>query len=261
MCVIFIALKQSSKFPFIIAANRDEYYERPTAPAAYWSDLPEIIAGRDERAGGTWLGVTESGRFAAITNHYDPTGGHDPKLKSRGDIVSSYLVTGNSLDEFSVDLDHNRNSYNGFGFVFGNFARLRYQNNRNDTVTDITEGVHGLSNHFLNTPWPRVEAGKRKLSHLLSSEDHVNAEQLFEILRDKNAANEYSSSLDLSNFSRRNKPSELPIFIQLGDYGTRSSSVLLVDSEGTVTFEERTFHPSTSEVESKRRFEFRITAM
>ena len=260
MCVIFIALKQSSKYPFIIAANRDEYYERPTAPAANWSDHPEIIAGRDERAGGTWLGVTETGRFAAITNHYNPTGDHDLKLQSRGDIVSSYLVTGDSLDKFSSDLDHKRNSYNGFGFVFGDFSRLRYQNNRNDTVTDITEGVHGLSNHFLNSPWPRVEAGKRKLSHLLTSEGEVNAEHLFEILRDRNAANDYKSPLDLSNFSRSNKPSEMPIFIQLGDYGTRSSSVVLVDSEGTVTFEERTFHPSTSEVESQRRFEFRITA-
>ena len=257
MCVILLALKQNRKYPFIVAANRDEYYGRPSIAADYWPDLPEVIAGRDKLAGGTWLGVNRNGRFAAVTNHYEP-GFHNSKLQSRGELVSSFLVTGESLDEYSRQLERTGDDYNGFGLVFGSFSRLRYQTNRDSTIVDITEGVHGLSNHFLNTPWPRVEEGKRRLLETAQSFDSLDANHLFDLLCDDLDSGKNSFEENTSELIKAADPSELPIFIRLKDYGTRCSSVVLIDHNGTVIFEERTFDPTSNRIEARRRFEFDI---
>ncbi len=257
MCVILFALRQNKRYPFIVAANRDEYYNRPTIAADYWPDLPEVIAGRDKQAGGTWLGLGRRGRFAAITNHYEP-GRHNPRLQSRGDLVTGFLITDESLDEYSRKLDHSQESYNGYGLIFGSFAHLRYQTNRDSQIVNITEGVHGLSNHFLNTPWPRVEKGKRKLLEITQSEDQLEVEQLFHILLESDASSADHSEKSTSDILHAIDPAQMPIFIRLKDYGTRSSSVVLVDCDGTVTFEERTFDPSSGKILAQRKFEYRV---
>ncbi len=257
MCVIIFALRQNTRYPFIVAANRDEYYNRPTIVADYWSDLPEIIAGRDRQAGGTWLGLSRSGRFAAITNHYEP-GRHNPRLQSRGELVTSFLVTDESMDEYSRQLDHSQENYNGYGLIFGSFSHLRYQTNRDSQIVDITEGVHGLSNHLLNTPWPRVEEGKRKLLEIARLEDQLQADQLFDILLESDASSADHSEEFTSGILQSIDPAQMPIFIRLKDYGTRSSSIVLVDCDGTVTFEERTFAPSTRKILAQRQFEYKI---
>lgn len=257
MCVIIFALRQHAQYPFIVAANRDEYFNRPTIVADYWPDLPEVIAGRDKQAGGTWMGLSRIGRFAAITNHYEP-GHHNPRLQSRGELVSSFLVTDESLDEYSRLLDQNRQNYNGYGLIFGSFSHLRYQTNRDSEIVDITEGVHGLSNHFLNTAWPRVEEGKQKLWEITQSKDQFEADQLFDILLDSNSSGTDHSEEYISNYLQAIDPVRMPIFIRLKDYGTRSSSVVLVDLDGMVTFEERTFDPSSKKILERRRFEFEV---
>ena len=257
MCVIILALRKNKQYPFIVAANRDEYYNRPTIAADYWPDLPEVIAGRDKQAGGTWLGLSRTGRFAAITNHYEP-GCHNPKLQSRGELVSRFLVTDENLDEYSRQLDLTQKNYNGYGLVFGSFSHLRYQTNRDSQIVDITKGVHGLSNHFLNTPWPRVEEGKRKLLEIAQSEDQLETDQIFEILLDSNASNPDYSEENVSNLLQAIDPVQMPIFIRLNDYGTRSSSVILVDRNGMVTFEERTFAPSLRKIVARRKFEYKV---
>ena len=257
MCVIIFALRKNKQYPFIVAANRDEYYNRPTIVADYWPDLPEIIAGRDKQAGGTWLGLSLTGRFAAITNHYEPDS-HNRKLQSRGELVSKFLVTDENLDEYSRQLHQTQRNYNGYGLIFGNFSHLRYQTNRDGQIVDITKGVHGLSNHLLNTPWPRVEEGKRKLLEIAQSEDQLEADQIFEILLDCNASGPNNSEEIISNLDRTINPAQMPIFIRLNDYGTRSSSVILVDRNGMVTFEERTFAPSSRKIVAQRKFEFKV---
>ncbi|MDE0309974.1 MAG: NRDE family protein [Acidiferrobacterales bacterium] len=259
MCVIIVALGQSSRYPFIVAANRDEYYNRPAVAADYWPDLPQIIAGRDEQAGGTWLGLSRRGRFAAITNHHEP-GRHNSRLQSRGKLVSGFLAADQSVVEYSQLLDDSGQDYNGYGLIFGDFSRLRYQTNRDRQIVDITEGVHGLSNHFLNTPWPRVEEGKRRLLKLSQSEDHIDAERIFDILLDSDTAGmgQRHPEQDASTTIPAVDPSRLPIFIRTKDYGTRSSSVILVSREGMVTFHERTFEPSSDRILCQRTFEYEI---
>lgn len=257
MCVILIALKTNKKFPFIVAANRDEYYSRPSIAANYWSDHPEIIAGRDGLEGGTWLGLHRTGRFAAITNYHEP-GLHNPELQSRGALVTGFLTTAESIQQFSHQLESTQNSYNGYGLIFGSFSQLRYQTNRHDKTVDITEGIHGLSNHFLNTPWPRVEEGKRRLLEATQSNNSIDANYLFNILCDDPGSGNIDSEQRASQLIQAMNPSELPIFIRLKDYGTRSSSVVMIDHNGNAIFEERTFDPTTNRIEARRRFEFEI---
>lgn len=203
------------------------------------------------------MGVNRGGRFAAITNHYEP-GHHNLNLQSRGELVSSFLVTDASPDEYSRLLDQSQRNYNGYGLIFGNFSSLRYQTNRDSQIIDITEGVHGLSNHFLNTPWPRVEEGKQKLLEIAQSEDQLEADQLFDILLDSDASRPDRSEENTSSILRAIDPAQMPIFIRLKDYGTRSSSVVLVNRDGTVTFEERTFEPSSRKILAQRKFEYKI---
>ena len=254
MCVILVALKNNHHYPFIVAANRDEYYARPTSVADYWSDQPDTLAGRDQLAGGTWLGLSRCGRFATVTNHYG-CDKRDPKLQSRGQLVSGFLTSGDSVEDFSRQLMRTGDNYNGYGLIFGDFSRLRYQSNQGGDIVDMTQGVHGLSNHFLNSPWPRVEAGKRKLLEMSAAHERLTADQLFEILSDRSTNSEDLPELDGSQSLH---PSKMPLFIRSDKFGTRCSTVVMVDRHGTVRFEERTFDPSTQQVQSTRRFEFAV---
>ena len=160
MCVILVALNQNTQYPFVLAANRDEFYARPTSPADFWNDYPEILAGRDLEANGTWLGVSKSGQFAAITNHHDPFS-RDASLCSRGELVSGFLRNQQTLEQYSDILKEGQENYNGYSILFGDRSHLRYQTNKGAMQTDIVSGVHGLSNEFLNSPWSRVEEGKK----------------------------------------------------------------------------------------------------
>ena len=256
MCIILFAVNESEQYPFILAANRDEYYSRPTAAADFWTQQPTVLAGQDLKAGGTWLGINTKGKFCAVTNHYN---GAEPnqQLSSRGDLVTGFLTSDVGVGDYSSVLCSTKENYNGYGIVFGDFSKLRYQSNMSDVYTDVECGVHGLSNHFLDSPWPRVESGIQMVSELIQNEKLCTVEALFEILRCEQQDDPYSQA----KTAHRDTPLQLwdmPIFIRSKNYGTRSSTVIMVDRSGSMYFEERTFNPALNAFEDARVFHLSV---
>jgi uncharacterized protein with NRDE domain len=167
MCLILLSLKSHPTYKLIIAANRDEYYDRPTAQATFWEESPELLAGRDLRAGGTWLGITKKGRIAAITNYRDPASIKDHAL-SRGKLVSNFLLGEKSPVDYLERLDQKADEYNGFSLIVGEKDELYWYSNRGDRPLNLSPGIYGLSNHLLNTPWPQLTAPELQLYCLLT---------------------------------------------------------------------------------------------
>lgn len=241
MCLIALAYKVHPRFPLIVAANRDEFLDRPAEPAHFWSDAPEILAGRDKRAGGTWLGITRSGRFAAITNYRDMRINF-PAGPSRGLLVREALERG-------IDTKRTK-AYAGFNLIYGPVNDVRYHNNIEGSDEPLKPGIHGLSNHFLDTPWPKVVKAKQQLEKVLALPDAKLPEALFHLLADDATA--VDASLPDTGLPIEMERAASSIFIKTPGYGTRCSTVVLVDKEGTVRFEERNFPGNGSMVENFR---------
>ena len=181
MCLILIAYRCHPRYPLLVAANRDEFHDRPTAPLAFWHDLPQILAGRDLKADGTWLGVTQSGRFAAITNYREPAR-IMLDAPSRGCLVSDYLGSVESVRIYLDRLAWTVEIYNGFNLLLGDFGNLHYYSNRGGVARALTPGVYGLSNHLLDTPWPKVERGRQALRGLLDRQINLTPDDLMQVL-------------------------------------------------------------------------------
>jgi uncharacterized protein with NRDE domain len=237
MCLILFAYKVVPGCPLIVAANRDEWFSRPATPAAFWTDHPDILAGRDLQAGGTWLGISNRGRFAALTNFRNP---NDRRLDapSRGALVSSFLAGTMTAQGFMLDLSRDADAYNGFSMLAGDASGLFCYSNRGDDVIKVQPGIHGLSNHLLDTPWPKVVKGRSGLEALLKQryqagdyldlmDDSVPPEE--QVLPKDGAAQDWERSLS----SMR---------IMKGDYGTRCSTALRWCEDGNSEFSERTYH-------------------
>jgi len=241
MCLILIANRYRADYPLILAANRDEFYDRPTAVLDFWEDAPRVLAGRDKKAGGTWLGVTTTGRFAAVTNFRDPRLAN-PSAPSRGALVSDFLSGTTAPDQYLLDLQQENRPYSGFNLVAGTLDDgLFYYSNREQQVRRISPGLHGLSNHLLDTPWPKVETGRNRLKGLLGKGKPFSPEDLLEILHDTTMPPD--NRLPDTGVGIAWERVLSPMFIRSPDYGTRSSSVILIDGEGRGLFVERTFEP------------------
>ncbi|MBY7142805.1 NRDE family protein [Virgibacillus sp. NKC19-3] len=253
MCLINLHVNNHPNYKLIVAANRDEFYERPTAPAHLWEDEPQILAGRDLIQMGTWLGVTKQGRFAALTNFRDPE--HmQPGTFSRGEIAKNYLSTDVSPEEFLHTLKQDKAKYVGFNVILGNTEQLFHYNNVHNEITEIPAGTHGLSNDTLNTPWPKVTKGKKKLREYVMNQKEIQPNKLFEIVSDTEEA--HIGDLPKTGVGLDFERKLSPLFIRTPDYGTRSSTVLLVDKQDNVLFHERTF--DQGELKKENHFSFRI---
>lgn len=222
----------------IVAANRDEFYNRPTAPAHFWEDEPHILAGRDLSQMGTWLGITKEGRFAALTNYRDPAHMGAGEV-SRGAIVHNYLAGNTASEQFLTSLHAERENYTGFNLLVGNPDELFYYNNIQGDIQKVSAGTHGLSNHLLNTPWPKITKGKKSLNNYVMSQDKVELNSLFTILMDDQIAPDETLPETGVGLDLERKLS--PLFIKTADYGTRSSAIVLVDRNNQITFAERTY--------------------
>ena len=231
MCLIVLASNAHPRYPLIVAANRDEFLERPTLPAHFWSDAPDILAGKDLRAGGTWLGVTKAGRFAALTNHRDLRKAA-VNGRSRGGLVREAL----DHDPAEVAM----NEFDGFNLIYGPVDALRYRNNIDGTDTALSSGIHGLSNHLLNTPWPKVVRAREEFARVISADEPL-LEGLFTLLRDPVRASD--AQLPDTGLDQVRERALSSVFIATEGYGTRCSTVVLVGGDGTVRFEERTYAP------------------
>jgi len=252
MCLILFAIRKHAKYKLILAANRDEDYERPSEPPHFWEDAPHLLAGRDMVAAGTWLGITRKGRIAAVTNYRDPA---NVKLDapSRGKLVSGFLLS--DLDSLSYldPIRRNKDRYNGFNLILGNRDRITWYSNRSDKVSPLVPGVYGLSNHLLDTPWPKVVRAKTVFEEIIRPGEDLSVESFFRLLKDQTMAPD-------DRLPRTGVPLEWerilsPIFITSPNYGTRSSTVLLIDKEDRVTFMDRTFNGRPEPV-SISEFEF-----
>jgi uncharacterized protein with NRDE domain len=240
MCLVLIALDSHPKFSLIVAANRDEFYDRPTAPAGFWADAPSVLAGRDLQAGGTWLGLDRAGRLAAVTN-YRQGEREPPAARSRGRLVSDFLTGDTSALKHIEQVQSEAGLYNGFNLIAGDAGGLFYYSNREGRVRSLAPGLYGLSNHLLDTPWPKVATAKSALDVLLNGGASELTGDLFALLSDRNQpADTLLPSTGVGPEWERLLSSA---FIASDGYGTRSSTVVLVARDGNILFVERSFGP------------------
>jgi len=246
-----------SQYSLVLAANRDEDYDRPSAPAAFWNDAPNILAGRDLKERGTWLGITKKGRIAALTNYRDPASVKEG-APSRGWLVSDFLRGHEEPLTYLQNLAFRADRYNSFSLILGDLSRLYYFSNR-DGLFELSPGLYGLSNHLLDTPWPKVERGKEALRLLLFKKQSPLPEEIFNILTDRSMPD--NESLPDTGVGLEWERILSPIFISSPTYGTRSSTVLIIDRKGHVTFVEGIFnaHPDPFPFITAK-FEFRINS-
>ncbi len=249
MCLIVFAYKTSSDYPFILAGNRDEFFERPTLPAHKWKTKPAIFAGKDKKAGGTWLGFTETGRFAALTNFRDMNNLKED-APSRGDIATSFLLNNNSVETSLKELKKRSKLYNGFNLIAGTFDKLYYLSNYRDEIEEIMPGIHAISNAYLNTPWPKTVKAKEEFENVITA-NHFREQNLFEIL--KNSTTYPIEMLPETGLSEDMEQAVSSAFIQTENYGTRSTSIVRVDSNQNAELIENTYKPGTKTVTNREK--------
>ena len=247
MCLIALAWKARPDLPLVVAANRDEWRERPTQPAHWWPDHPQVFAGRDLEAGGTWMGVTRAGRFAAVTNFRDPSDKRST-ARSRGTLVTDYLLGTQAPEVFLSALAPHARDYNGFNLVLGDGASLWYFGSREGQARAIEPGIHALSNHLLDEPWPKVVRARLAMQEALRDKDP--SARLFAALGDGQGAPDDAlpdTGVGLAWERRLASP-----LITGADYGTRSSTVVAFSRSGNIEFEERTLSPEGSVAQNRR---------
>ena len=254
MCILFIAVNQHDDYPLIIAANRDEFHARPTASSEYWQTQPELLAGKDLKAGGTWMGVTRNGKVAALTNVRDPKTLRDD-ARSRGELATQFLLGNDDHFTVAARLQASRADYNGYNFLYGDWHNLHVYNNHLNETRHLSDGVHGLSNASLNAPWPKVTQGMRELTEYCQNGHDIEEEALFSILACDKKAEDHSLPNTGVPYEWEKQLSS--IFIQGEDYGTRCSTLLLVDKQRKVSWTERSFSPA-GEVIGQKHFDFII---
>ncbi|HEY5826682.1 MAG TPA: NRDE family protein [Cyclobacteriaceae bacterium] len=253
MCLIFLSINQHPTYSLIVAANRDEFYERKTAPADFWNDHPNILGGRDLGAGGTWMGITQSGKISMITNYRDLKN-LKSKAPSRGQLVSDYLIEEVNPENYLKGIESSKDQYNGFNLIVGSANELWYLSNYKSGIEKITSGVHGLSNALLDTPWPKVLKGKSKFEQIIKK-DKVEADDLFTMLLDEQVAPDAQLPDTGVGLERERQLSSM--FIKSPGYGSRCSTVVLIDKNDHVLFAERVYDLKTFQYTVKK-FEFNI---
>ncbi len=236
MCLIVLGRNIHPKYRLILVANRDEFYERPTQAAHYWDTPHQMLAGKDLQAGGTWLGVNSLGNLAAVTNYRDPVS-FRPDKSSRGKIPVDFLINDTGLKEYLNTLRKDAHQFNGFNLLAQENGQLIHYNNQEDSITEITDGVHAISNATLNTPWPKVIRAKERFKALIKRNfDH---EALIEMMGDTETA-------DPKELPDTGIPHELEVAvsamcIRTEKYGTCSTTAITITHDGQVNFTEKSY--------------------
>lgn len=235
MCLIVVGWRTNDRFPLVVAANRDEFYARPTDALARWNDALQVIAGRDLEAGGTWLGITDSGRFAAVTNVREP--GMPKGALSRGELTRRFLLGTESALAYAEAI--NGSQYAGFNLLLGDGETLIYRSNRDGAPRVLEPGIYGLSNHLLDTPWPKLVQARTRFANAQCQLPDESG--LFALLADKTLVAD-------ANLPKTGVPLEWErllsaVFVQSETYGTRASTVAWQRSDGAVSIHEKSFGP------------------
>ena len=244
MCLLVLAWRVRADMPLLLAGNRDEAYERPAAAAQFWPDAPRLLAGRDLLAGGTWLGVTRDGRFAAVTNYREPRN-VAPPLRSRGELPRDYLLGGANPGEFARALAASAADYSGYNLLVGDRDELWWYSNRGTAPRRLEPGIYGLSNDLLDTPWPKVEIAKTALAARCAAGTPA-ASDLLGLLEDRHThVTDADPAVGLDAALARALSA---IFIETPRYGTRCSSVLRLGM-GHAEFVERRHAPERGQAQ------------
>jgi uncharacterized protein with NRDE domain len=237
MCLIVFAYNVHPSYRLVLAANRDEFYERPSAPADFWEDQPQVLAGRDLKEGGTWLSVTPKGKFAAITNYRNPST-FKSDAPSRGKLVSRYISGKQNACNYLKKISLQADKYNGFNLILGEGSDIFVFSNCGEK-RKLNPGIYGLSNHLLNTPWPKISRGKKLLKAALGKKGAALEEALFALLADRHIPPD--SKLPSTGIGLEWERLLSSIFIESPVYGTRSSTILLIGKNRRVRFVEKVF--------------------
>jgi len=239
MCLINFAFQQHETYPFILVGNRDEFYARPTQALHWWNNDGEpILAGKDLQEGGTWMGINKAGQFAALTNYRDLKN-INPTAPSRGLLVKNWLGGDLSLADMHQLLKAQGKMYNGFNIIYGDVYQLYYYSNVNETLRQLYPGIYGLSNGLLDTPWPKVENSKAAFRKSLSQK--FNSDTIIDIL--SNATTAPDDQLPATGVPAEWEKKLSAMFITSENYGTRLTTFVLVDANGSVTYREKGFVP------------------
>lgn len=253
MCLILVAWRVHADYPLVVAANRDEFFARPTAPAAFWKEAPQVLAGRDLDAGGTWMGVTRCGRFAALTNFRDPSQNRKG-VPSRGGLVAGFLAGNEAPQDYLERIAPLGRQCNGYNLLVGDGSELWWSSNMGGAVRQLGPGVYGISNHLLDTPWPKVGAGKTALATAL---DRLpDDEALFALLQDDGIHPD--AHLPQTGVPLDWERLLSSAFVKSPSYGTRSSTVLCMGKDGWTSFDEQTWLPGARRGE-RQRYRFKVS--
>ncbi len=255
MCLLLFSFSTTPGFRLILAANRDEFLHRPTTGLNYIDVNKPILAGRDLKEGGTWFGINTNGRIAAVTNYRDPSLNREG-CRSRGEIPTQYLNTDISTKLFLERLNRKAGEYNGFNVVAGNSGHLYHYSNITGTITSLKAGIYGLSNHLLDTPWPKVTRGKNSLRNLLGQGPVIDNNQLFAMLAD--TVQPPVHTLPQTGVGPEWEQLLSSMFITSPSYGTRSSAAIIIDNDGCVSFSEKTYSHHENGYTAERILKFTI---
>ena len=239
MCLVLIAWRLHPRYALIVAANRDEFYARPTLPAQRWPGANAMIAGKDLQAGGSWMGVDASGRFAAVTN-FRELEQCPADARSRGELVTDYLLGDTPAENYLSELAERANHYRGYNLLLADGDELYCASNRDVPIRHLQPGVHGVCNGPMDSDWPKVKRGRQLLANAVDRTE-PNPEQLFELLRDQTQpADEALPDTGIGlEWERLLGRIAIDGAIAGKSYGTRSASVLLLDAQGRGQFVER----------------------
>jgi uncharacterized protein with NRDE domain len=247
MCLLLFAYNSHPEYRLILAANRDEFHRRPTEAANWWSDAPDIFAGRDLEKSGTWMGVNKNGKFAALTNFRDVSQ-RNTNAPSRGLLVSDYLRGNFSPAEYLAQLTQSADQHEAFNLFLGDKQSLWFFSSRDKIAQELKSGVYGLSNATLDEPWPKVTHGKQGLTQILA--ENANENNLFSLLADRTIY--HDDHLPQTGVPLEWERRLSATFIVSPEYGTRCSTLLLIGKDGRMEFVERSFDPNGEMTETKR---------
>lgn len=242
MCLIVVGWRAHRQFPLVVAANRDEFYARPTAVAGRWPGAEQIIGGRDLEAGGTWLGITDGGRFAAVTNVREP--GMTKGVRSRGELTRAFLYSEVPAIDFAQQIEGSE--FSGFNLLLGDGKSLVYCSNRDGPPRELAPGIYGLSNHVLDSPWPKLVQARQALTEALDRLPDESA--FFALLADRTIVPD--QALPNTGISIEWERLLSPVFVSSEDYGTRASTVLWQRTDGAIEFHEQSFGPGGQALQS-----------
>lgn len=256
MCLIVFSWQPDSQYPFILAANRDEFYRRPTQTASFWKDSPDVFGGRDLEAGGSWMAINRNGRFAAVTN-YREIAASDSR-RSRGELVYNFVTGSQSAPDYLASIQQQADQWSGFNLLVMDTTGLYYFSNRSKDIpiSPLPAGVYGLSNYLLNTPWPKLLRARSSFAETISQSISPDSSQLIKLMQDSHQPP--VEKLPDTGVSKDLEKLLSSCFIASKDYGTRNTSVLMMDNQNQLQWVEQDY---LSEGIPSERYLFKINIL